>query len=131
VSGQTARKEFENVKRQRIPPQARETVDRYLSAIAAAETTRVQAYFEAGFGSDSNVNSATDSSQISLPALGGIIATLNPGATQDSDTFTSLAGGGGQFHAQAERDLVCSRQCIGPRRLLSTRDRLQSPDRRR
>jgi outer membrane protein len=90
---QTARKEFENVRRQRIPPQARETVDRYLSAIAAAETTRVQAYFEAGFGSDSNVNGATDSSQIALPALGGIIATLNPGATQDSDTFTSLAGG--------------------------------------
>jgi tetratricopeptide (TPR) repeat protein len=90
---ETARKEFEIVKRQRIPPRARETVDRYLSAIAAAETTRVQAYFEAGFGSDSNVNSATASSQIALPSLGGLIATLNPAATQDSDVFTNLSGG--------------------------------------
>ncbi len=90
---ETARKEFENVTRQRIPPRARETVDRYLSAIAASEITRVQAYFEVGFGSDSNVNSATASSQIALPSLGGVIATLQPGATQDSDLFTGLAGG--------------------------------------
>jgi len=90
---ETARKEFENVKRQPIPPRARETVDRYLSAIAAFETTRVQAYFEAGLGSDSNVNSATASSQIALPSLGGLIATLTPGTTQDSDLFTGLAGG--------------------------------------
>ena len=99
---ETARKEFEHVKRQRIPPRARETVDRYLSAIAASETTRVLAYFEAGFGWDSNVNSATASSQIALPALGGIIATLNPAATQDSDSLASLAGGVNFTHKLSE-----------------------------
>jgi len=89
----TARQEFENVKHERIPEKARETVDRYLSAIAALEVTRVQAYIEMGIGSDSNVNAATASSQIAIPSLGGVIATLNPGATQNSDLFTGLAGG--------------------------------------
>ncbi len=89
----TARREFENVKHEKIPQKARETVDRYLSAIAASEVTRVQAYFEMGIGSDSNVNAATASSQIAIPSLGGVIATLNPGATQNSDLFTGVAGG--------------------------------------
>ena len=89
----TARREFENVKHEKIPEKARETVDRYLSAIAASEVTRVQAYFEMGIGSDSNVNAATASSQIAIPSLGGVIATLNPGTTQNSDLFTGMAGG--------------------------------------
>ena len=89
----TARREFETVKHEKIPEKARETVDRYLSAIAASEVTRVQAYFEMGVGSDSNVNAATASSQVAIPSLGGVIATLNPGSTQESDLFTGVAGG--------------------------------------
>lgn len=89
----TARREFENVKRERIPAEARATIDRYLSAITAAETTQVQGYIEIGVGSDSNVNSATANSQIALPAFGGLIATLNSAATSKSDSFTSVAGG--------------------------------------
>ena len=89
----TARREFENVKRERIPAEARATIDRYLSAITSAETTQVQGYIELGVGSDSNVNSATADSQIALPAFGGLIATLNSAATSKSDSFTSVAGG--------------------------------------
>ncbi len=89
----TARREFENVKRQPIPAEARATIDRYLSAITAAETTQVQGYVELGLGSDSNVNSATANSQIALPAFGGLIATLNSAATSKSDSFASVAGG--------------------------------------
>ena len=89
----TARREFENVKREPIPPAVRATIDRYLSAITAAETTRVQGYIELGVGTDSNVNSATSSSQIALPSFGGIIATLNPAATSKGDNFTSVLGG--------------------------------------
>jgi outer membrane protein len=89
----TARREFENVKREPIPAEARATIDRYLSAITAAETTRVQGYIELGLGSDSNVNSATANSQIALPAFAGIIATLDPASTSKSDSFTSVAGG--------------------------------------
>ncbi len=89
----TARREFENVKRELIPAEARATIDRYLSAITAAETTQVQGYIELGVGTDSNVNSATSNSQIALPAFGGLIATLNSAATSKSDNFTSVAGG--------------------------------------
>ena len=89
----TARREFEAVKREPIPAAARATIDRYLSAIKAAETTQAQGYIELGLGTDSNVNSATSSSQIALPSFGGIIATLNPAATSKGDNFTSVLGG--------------------------------------
>lgn len=89
----TARRELETVTREPIPAAARATIDRYLSAITAAETTRVQGYIELGLGTDSNVNSATSSSQVALPAFGGLIATLNPAATSKEDSFTSVLGG--------------------------------------
>lgn len=89
----TARREFETVRKQSIPPEAKETIDRYLSAIASSDVTRVSGFVEFGLGYDTNVNSATGANQIALPALGGIIATLNPGATQRSDKFAALSGG--------------------------------------
>jgi tetratricopeptide (TPR) repeat protein len=89
----TARREFENVKREPIPAAARATIDRYLSAITAAETTQVQGYIELGVGTDSNVNSATSNSQIALPAFGGLIATLNSAATSKGDNFSTVTGG--------------------------------------
>jgi tetratricopeptide (TPR) repeat protein len=99
----TARQEFENVKRERIPAAARATIDRYLSAITAAETTQIQGYIEVGVGSDSNVNSATADSEIALPAFGGLIATLNPAATSKSDSFTSVSGGINFTHKLGQR----------------------------
>jgi outer membrane protein len=89
----TARREFENVKREPIPAEARATIDRYLSAIAAAETTQVQGYIEFGVGTDSNVNSATSQSQIALPSFGGLIATLNSAALKQGDNFSTVTGG--------------------------------------
>lgn len=87
----TARREFETVRAQSIPADARATIDQFLSAVAAAETSRVSGFFEIGLGADSNVNSATSSSQLAVPGLG--IATLDPLATRRSDSFTALAGG--------------------------------------
>jgi len=89
----SARREFETVKQQQIPPDVKAAIDTYLSAIASADVTQITGFFEAGFGHDSNVNSATGSNQIAVPSLGGIIATLDQTATRDSDTFTALAGG--------------------------------------
>ena len=99
----TARREFEAVKREPIPAAARATIDRYLSAITAAETTHVQGYIELGLGSDSNVNSATSDSQIALPAFGGLIATLNPAATSKKDSFANVLGGINFTHKVNER----------------------------
>lgn len=89
----TARREFETVRRQPIPEDAKATIDRFLSAIAAAEVTQVTGFVELGVGYDTNVNSATSGSQIALPVLGGIVATLNPNATRRADSFATLSGG--------------------------------------
>jgi tetratricopeptide (TPR) repeat protein len=89
----TARREFETVRKQPIPPQAKETIDRFLSAIAAAEVTQVSGFLEFGLGYDTNVNSATGANQIAIPALAGIVATLDSSATSKSDKFASLTGG--------------------------------------
>jgi tetratricopeptide (TPR) repeat protein len=89
----SARREFETVRQQTIPPEAKASIERYLAAIAASETTQIAGFVEFGVGSDSNVNSATGNSQIALPALGGIVATLNPNSTRRSDTFAALSGG--------------------------------------
>ena len=99
---EAARREFQTVREQSIPEDAKQTVDRYLSAIAAADVTQVQGYFEIGFGHDSNVNSATSNSQIALPGLGGIIATLDPGSTQEAAGFGALAGGVNITHKLSE-----------------------------
>jgi len=89
----SARREFETVKAQQVPPEVKQAIDGYLSAIAAADVTQVTGFFEVGYGHDSNVNSATGGNQIAVPALGGIIATLDPTSTRNADTFTALSGG--------------------------------------
>ena len=90
---EAARREFDTVRRQQIPEQAKATVDRYLSAIAAADVTQVRRYVEAGFGYDSNVNSATSQSQIAIPGiLGGIVADFSS-ANRRPDHFLTFAGG--------------------------------------
>jgi tetratricopeptide (TPR) repeat protein len=88
-----ARREFQTVREQSIPAEAKANIDRFLAAIRTAETTRVEGYIELGAGYDTNVNAATGSSQIAIPALGGIIATLDPAATKQADSFGQLAGG--------------------------------------
>jgi tetratricopeptide (TPR) repeat protein len=92
----TARRELETVRAQSIPADAKATIDQFLSAIAAAETSRVTGFFEIGLGTDSNVNSATSNSQIAVPGLG--VATLDPLATRRSDSFTALAAGASLTH---------------------------------
>ena len=89
----SARREFETVRQQQVPADVKAAIDGYLSAIASADVTQVTGFLEIGFGYDSNVNSATGSNQIAVPSLGGIIATLDPTSTSNSDTFTALAGG--------------------------------------
>lgn len=100
---ESARREFEAVRSQPIPPQAKASVDRFLAAIRTANTTRVDGFIELGAGYDSNVNAATSSAQIAVPALGGLIATLDPAFTERGDAFGLLAGGISLTHKLSER----------------------------
>lgn len=92
----TSRQEFETVKKQNPPKEVSATIQKFLDAIekaTAGERTTVSGYLEAAVGSDSNVNSATGSSQIAIPAFGGAIATLSANGVKLHDTFSSVSAG--------------------------------------
>jgi hypothetical protein len=63
-----------------------------LSALIA-NGRRLSGYLELGLGTDSNVNSATGNSQVSLPSLGGSLVTLSPGGSRLGDNYSSVSGG--------------------------------------
>src|SRR5882724_3304637 len=71
---EAAKREFENVKKQEVPPEVSATIDRFLDAITRieeADHTTIHGFFELGIGHDSNVNSATADSQVAVPSFGG------------------------------------------------------------
>jgi outer membrane protein len=90
---EAARREFEAVRKYAIPEEAKATVDRFLSAIAAAEGTRIDGFIELGGGYDSNVSSAVATSTIAIPAFGGAAFTLDSSLIERGDQFFSVAGG--------------------------------------
>jgi hypothetical protein len=62
----------------------------------------VEGFIELGGGYDTNVNAATSAAQVALPALGGVIATLDPLTTRRGDSFGALAGGINVTHKLSE-----------------------------
>lgn len=90
---EAAKREFEAVRARQVPAQVRATIDGFLSAIAAAERTRVEHYLELGFGYDTNVNSATGASTIAIPGIGNLAFTLDPSLTEREDRFVNALAG--------------------------------------
>lgn len=91
-----ARQEFESVKQSRPPEAVAVTIDQFLNALDARERSRrsgITAFLEAGFGLDSNANSATSASTFAIPGLGGLQFSLAPGAQEQDDKFFALSGG--------------------------------------
>jgi tetratricopeptide (TPR) repeat protein len=97
-----ARQEFEAVQSQNPPKEVNATIQRFLDAInqgQGGESTTLNGYLEAAIGSDSNVNSATGSNQVAIPAFGGAIATLNANGVETRDTFANISGGANVRHS--------------------------------
>lgn len=95
---ETAKREFENVRRQEVPPEVALTIDRFLDAIRRMEETQqvtYRGYFEIGGGHDSNVNSATAEGQVAVPAFGGTIFTLDSSSQEQDDGYLTFGGGVG------------------------------------
>lgn len=88
---EAAKREFEAVRARQVPDEVRATIDRFLSAIAAAEHTRLDRYLEVTFGYDTNVNSATPNSTIAFPGTPAF--TLAPSLTEQDDRFLGVAAG--------------------------------------
>lgn len=96
-----SKSEFETVLSQNPPPVAKATIQKYLVAIEereAARRTVLRGYVEATVGHDNNVNSSTGQSQISVPALGNLVFTLNPTNVKTADNYLSLGAGGEISH---------------------------------
>jgi tetratricopeptide (TPR) repeat protein len=92
----TAKREFENVKKQSVPQDVRQTIDKYLDAIdRIAETEKFKARFfiEFALGWDSNVNSATRVDSVAVPVFNNVIFSLAPGSTEKHDAFVSFSAG--------------------------------------
>ncbi len=103
---QTAKREFENVKKQDVPPAVSATIDRFLDAITRGEETDrtvIRGFVEFALGYDTNVNSATANNQVAIPAFAGVIFTLAPTATEQGDEFFSFGGGLGIQHPVSKR----------------------------
>lgn len=89
-----AKVEFSQVKQSTLPPQSEKIIDSYLSAIDERILGGLASsswYIEAGGGYDSNVNSASSTSQIAIP--NGILRLQNP----EADSAVGLFQAGGQF----------------------------------
>src|SRR5258706_631245 len=103
---ETAKREFENVKKQDVPPEVAATIDRFLDAITRveeSERTVIHGFVEFGIGYDTNVNSATAANQMAIPAFGGTIFALAPSATKVGDEFISFGGGVSFQHPFSKR----------------------------
>ncbi|MCI0400134.1 MAG: tetratricopeptide repeat protein [Gammaproteobacteria bacterium] len=90
-----ARQEFERVKQEDVPPQVKETIDRYLAAMDYPydpSRARLNVYLEFGGGYDSNVNSAADTSQVFIPAT-GIVTPLFPFGQEQDSGIGNVEGG--------------------------------------
>jgi len=93
---ETAKREFENVRSQEVPPDVALTIDRFLDAIRRIEDARkvtLRGYVEAGGGYDSNVNSATADGQVAVPSLGGAVVTLTSSSLEQGDNYLTFAAG--------------------------------------
>lgn len=86
---ETARREFETVKSQQVPPVVKAAIDRYLTALDQLDAdgkTRIRAFVEIGFGHDTNVNAG--------PAIDQYQGFTIPTTQRKlADNFTTFAGG--------------------------------------
>ena len=91
----TAKQEFNNVLNEHPPEQVNITINQYLSAIekSVSDRTKFSAFMEFALGRDSNVNAATGSQQVAVPAFGGLIFDLNSGALKHADNFSQMSAG--------------------------------------
>lgn len=93
---EAAKDEFNSLKKKTVPDSVARTIDKYLSLIESrmsATESRVSVYIQGAAGYDSNVNSATDTSTIAIPAFGNLVFTLdNTGQSQDSGFFSLGTG---------------------------------------
>lgn len=105
---ETSKTEFQNILSQKPSKEVETAIEKYMSAIdkAMGLTTTFAAYLDFGLGFDSNINSATSATGITLaPALGSPRLVLPSGAQEQSSKYMSFAGGA-SFRQPLSKDLA-------------------------
>ena len=88
---QNAKTEFENAQKTNPPADTRAVIDKYLNALAAStKTSRLNGYLSAGFGRDSNINSATGQTNIFIPLFN--LNAIYSGVSQKANYWNVGAG---------------------------------------
>jgi tetratricopeptide (TPR) repeat protein len=93
---EAAREEFRVTRTKQLPAGVEQTIEQYLTAIDSrlrAEEKIFRFFVEAQAGYDTNVNSATDTSQVALPAFGNLVFTLDQSARELDSGFGRIRGG--------------------------------------
>jgi hypothetical protein len=93
---EASRAEFQAVRKEVLSPALTRAVDEYLAALDrrfAATKRQIRIFLQGTAGYDGNVNSATDTSQVAIPAIGNLIFTLDRSGRELSSGFFELAGG--------------------------------------
>ena len=91
-----ARKEFESVQKQGVPPEVVMTIDRFLDAVDRVESVNrptLRGFVEAAGGFDSNVNVAPGRSTVAIPGFGGLPFRLADNSRATDAWFGSIGGG--------------------------------------
>ena len=99
---EAAKAEFKQAQKADMPEDSKRLIASYLSTIderILGGTSDSTFYISAGLGYDSNVNSATSTSQIAIPT--GILTLNNP----EADTSVGLVQGGGRFSHAIKRHI--------------------------
>lgn len=92
----SAKKEFDTVKAQKVPADVAATIDKYLAVIQYQfdrTRTRYDLYVQTTLGYDTNVNSATDERQVAVPGLGGVLFNLADTSRESDSAIWGLRGG--------------------------------------
>ncbi|MCP4488955.1 MAG: DUF560 domain-containing protein [Gammaproteobacteria bacterium] len=85
-----AKQEFEELQSMNPPPEAEKAINKYLSAIEnRPEEYGGSLFVEFTVGHDTNINAATDSADLYVDALGGIVV-LNSDDIETSDSFMQM-----------------------------------------
>jgi tetratricopeptide (TPR) repeat protein len=89
-----AHQSFDRVRAGNPPPEVLASIATYVVRVhdqAESQRQRFRGSLTLGLGYDSNVNTATSAQQVTLPILGGIVATLSPQGRARSDSFHLFA----------------------------------------
>ena len=93
---EAARDEFNVMKTKQLPAGVDKTIEQYLTNIDSRLNGKKKVFrffVEAQGGYDTNVNSATDTSQVALPAFGNLVFTLDQTARELDSGFFRIRGG--------------------------------------